>query len=122
MEWNFRERVKEICTIKGITQKEVALKIGVTAISINKSLSGNSPSVGTLRKIADALGVELAQLFPEPQEERLVIDKKKHSIEKKANLLDKSLSTMQNTVNCPHCGEEILLVAITSHIRKVAEN
>ncbi len=46
-------RIKEICKEKGILQKELADKIGVTDIALRASLKGN-PTVGTLEKVAKA--------------------------------------------------------------------
>ena len=44
-------RIKEILKEKGITQQELADKLGVTRISIVKTLAGN-PSQETLERIA----------------------------------------------------------------------
>ena len=48
-------RIKEICRDKGITQKELAEKIGITAVGLAKAIAGNT-TIGTLEKVADALG------------------------------------------------------------------
>lgn len=55
-------RIKEICKEKGILQKELADKIGVTDIALRASLKGN-PTVGTLEKVAKALDVTITELF-----------------------------------------------------------
>ena len=55
-------RVKEVCKEKGVTLAEVASKIGVAQASLSKMLGGN-PTIGTLEKIADALGVQVTELF-----------------------------------------------------------
>lgn len=55
-------RVKEVCKEKGFTLAEVASKIGVAQASLSKMLGGN-PTIGTLEKIADALGVPVTELF-----------------------------------------------------------
>lgn len=59
----FRTRIKEICTSKGITQKELALKLGISDISLNKTLRGDYPQLQTLEKIANALEVDIVELF-----------------------------------------------------------
>ena len=69
-------RLKEILKEKGVLHKELAERLGVTDIALRASLKGN-PTIGTLERVADALGVSVAELF-EPQ----------HS----------------NAVRCPHCG------------------
>lgn len=58
-------RIKEICKEKGILQKELAEKIGVTDIALRASLKGN-PTIGTLEKVANALNVRVTELFEEP--------------------------------------------------------
>ena len=50
-----------------ITQQELADKLGVTRISIVKTLAGN-PSQETLERIAKALNVPMWQLFASPEE------------------------------------------------------
>jgi transcriptional regulator with XRE-family HTH domain len=74
---NFRNRIKEICNSKGISQKELAEKLGITDISLNKTLRGDYPQLQSLEKIANALGVPVTELFEPPQ---------------------------TDTINCPHCG------------------
>lgn len=44
--------------------KELAEKLGVTDIALRASLKGN-PTVGTLEKVATALGVDFLDLFRE---------------------------------------------------------
>ena len=55
-------RIKEICKQKGITQKALAEKIGMSAFGLSKAINGN-PTIKTLDKIADALGVKVWDLF-----------------------------------------------------------
>lgn len=61
-------RIKEICKEKGILQKELADKIGVTDIALRASLKGN-PTVSTLEKVAKALDVTITELFAAPNNE-----------------------------------------------------
>lgn len=55
-------RIKEICKEKGVLQKDLAASLGVTDIALRASLKGN-PTIGTLEKVANALGVEVVDLF-----------------------------------------------------------
>ncbi len=55
-------RVKEILKEKGLTQKDLADKMGVAEISLSRSINGN-PNLATLQKIADALDVKIEELF-----------------------------------------------------------
>lgn len=55
-------RVKELCKAKGILFKDLAGLVGVHEVSLRSSLNGN-PTLGTLQKVADALGVDFMELF-----------------------------------------------------------
>lgn len=55
-------RIKELCKQKGITQKELAERIGLSPVGLAKAVAGNS-TVNTLEKIADGLGVNISDLF-----------------------------------------------------------
>ena len=55
-------RVKELCKEQGLFMEDLAKKIGVTRITLTRNISGN-PTVETLQKIADALKVEVWELF-----------------------------------------------------------
>lgn len=72
-------KIKELCKSKGITQKDLAHAIGITPVGLAKAVAGNT-TVGTLEKIAAALGVSVAELF-EPNKE--------------------------SYITCPHCGKSI---------------
>ena len=72
-------RIREVIKEKGLKASELASKIGMSESGLNQHINGN-PSVKTLEKIADALGVSITELFekrPEP------------------------------SFTCPHCGKEI---------------
>jgi transcriptional regulator with XRE-family HTH domain len=61
------ERVKEIRRRKGWSQKELAEESGVGQDTISGIESGrHEPRPSTLRKLADALDVEVADFFREP--------------------------------------------------------
>lgn len=57
-----RFRILELAKKQGITQKDLAAKIGMTPAGLAKAANGN-PTVDTLEKIATALGVEISDLF-----------------------------------------------------------
>lgn len=62
-------RIKEICKIKGITTEELAQKIGSNQPHIsNIDTEKANPTLRMLKKIADALGVTVPELFA-PQSE-----------------------------------------------------
>lgn len=76
-------RIKEICKERSLTQKELAEKIGISAVGLAKALAGNT-TIGTLDKIAAALGVPVTELFEAPAADEAVI-------------------------TCPNCGKPIHL-------------
>jgi HTH-type transcriptional regulator / antitoxin HipB len=56
--------IKQIRKRKGLTQKELSQKMGISDSAVNKYESGKeNPTLHTLRKIAAALGVELEITF-----------------------------------------------------------
>ena len=55
-------RIKEVLREHGVTQKQVAKKMGVGAPSLSLSLKGN-PTIDTLQKVADAIGCNIKELF-----------------------------------------------------------
>lgn len=69
-------RIAEILKSKGMTQTELAEKIGISRVGLSKAINGNT-TITTLRKIAAALDVPVPELFaPRPT----------------------------NTITCPKCG------------------
>ena len=58
-------RIKELLKAKRITQRTLAKKLDISVVGLNKMINGN-PTLGTLRKIAEALNVELKDLFTVP--------------------------------------------------------
>lgn len=73
----------ELCKQKGITQKDLAEKIGMTPVGLAKAANGN-PTFETLEKIADGLGVSIPELFAAPKE---------------------------GAITCPYCGKSITIKA-----------
>lgn len=76
-------RIKQICKAKGILFKDLAKQIGISDVGLRQSLQGN-PTIGTLEKIATALGVSVSELFGPPH---------------------------NGVITCPNCGAEIALSA-----------
>ncbi len=84
MEHRIRELIKE----KGYTQEEFAKMVGTTRVGLSKNLV--CPSGTTLEKIAEALEVDMWELF-----------KSKDEITKEV------IEERNNTIPCPHCGKPI---------------
>ena len=78
-------RIKNLIKENGFTQEQFAQKIGVTRMSLVKTLSGN-PSYETLQRISEALGVEMWELFASKEE---------------------VMKQNKNTIPCPYCGKDI---------------
>jgi len=63
---NVAERIKEIRTAKKLSQKEVTAAINMGAAQYSRIENGKTdPSISTLEKIAQALGISLSELFAE---------------------------------------------------------
>ncbi len=55
-------RVKQIAKERGLTMAKLAEQLGMHPVNLSNALNGN-PTLSTLTKIADALGVEVVELF-----------------------------------------------------------
>lgn len=90
---NIRYNVKKYCELRGITQKELAAKLEITDVSLNATLKdGKDPRVSTIKKIADALDVSVADLLSDetnPTAEPTIIEKE------------------VSYLRCPNCGKKI---------------
>lgn len=59
-------RIKEVMKRYGITQDEVATRLGINRVSVSRLLSDkNDMRVSTAQKFADAIGCKVAELFEE---------------------------------------------------------
>lgn len=78
-----KTRIKELCREKGVTISSIAEQIGTTQTSLSRALGDNgNPTLETLEKIANALNVEVTELFAQSKKET-------------------------TSVTCPHCGKGI---------------
>ena len=59
-------RVKEICKTQGITLQTLAERLGINRVNLSVSINGN-PTLEKMNEIANALGVTVNDLLPEPQ-------------------------------------------------------
>ena len=71
-------RIKELLQERGMTQAELAEKLGINRMSLNQGLSRNNFSLGKLEEIADAIGCRVVDLFDNTY-----------------------------TITCPECGRQI---------------
>lgn len=77
-------RIKELCKMQGIAQKDLAEKLGIGAVSFSQAVNRNNFDMKYLKKIADALEVSIPELFED----------------------GKKLGSAA-TASCPHCGKPI---------------
>ena len=75
-------RIKEILKEKGITQAELAKRLGVHRVALNSTLNNPNIKLSTLEKIAAAIGCEVGDFF-------------------------KDEGDGSATVVCPHCGKPV---------------
>ncbi len=80
-------RIKELLKEKGLTQQELADKVGVSYQSMKQTLNAPSVTTSTLEKIATALNVPMWQLFASPEE----IQPQSDGV----------------SITCPNCGKSI---------------
>lgn len=61
---NIGDKIRQIREARGLTQKEVALTIGMDQSQYSKIEKGKTdPSTSTLEKVAKAIGIGLSELF-----------------------------------------------------------
>ena len=78
-----RLRIKELCKEHQMTINTLAETIGVAQPTMSRIVNGKqTPALETLEKIADALGVDVSELFRSADKAKIV---------------------------CPHCGKTILV-------------
>ena len=79
-------QIKEALKQRGLTQNELAERLGINRVSLSRLLSDkNDMRMSTIKKIADAIGCDVTEFFT-PDE------KAEH-----------------NTITCPHCGEKLVI-------------
>lgn len=57
-------RIKEVCKTKETSITELAQRMDIKQESLSRTINGN-PTLSTLENIANALGVEVTELFSE---------------------------------------------------------
>lgn len=62
MKYNLSNRVKELCSQRGIQLKDLAKAMGIAPESLSRAINGN-PQLSTITCIADNLGISISDLF-----------------------------------------------------------
>lgn len=60
-------RIKEVAKLRGLQLKDIAEKMGIARESLTRTINGN-PTLDTLTKIAEAMEVDIIELFPQPNQ------------------------------------------------------
>lgn len=74
-------KIKEIMQEKGISVAQMSKKLGVTRQSLYRCLNGN-PTMSTLTKIAEILGVTVKELFKDESNGSISNNEKKENNER----------------------------------------
>ena len=70
-----KDRIKQARLYRGMTQKEIAGKMGITPPSYNQYETGKrTPKIETLQRIADALDLHLLFIHNEPYFDKVIFD------------------------------------------------
>ena len=78
--------IKDTLKKIGLTQNELADRLGINRVSLSRLLSDkNDIRISTIKKIADAIGCDVAEFFSPAETED------------------------NNTITCPHCGEKLVI-------------
>lgn len=76
--------IKQAIFSRGLEVREVAARMGITPIGLSKHINGN-PSVDVLKRIADAIGCNVVDLFDE----------------------EKTVASSSASFVCPKCGTRL---------------
>lgn len=102
MQNRLRERIKEY----GLLQTELAEKLGMTIIGIQKLLSAPMVKIDTYQKFADAMGVPAWKLFLSDEEVAEIAESYNSAIAKAGQSLAEA--DEDNFFTCPFCGSEFI--------------
>lgn len=79
-------KIKEALKKRGLKQNDLADRLGINRVSLSRLLSDkNDMRISTIKKIADAIGCDVAEFFAPA-------DKAEH-----------------NVITCPHCGAKLVI-------------
>ena len=79
-------QIKEALKQRGLTQNDLADRLGINRVSLSRILSNkNDMRVSTIKKIADAIGCDVAEFFTPAETEE------------------------HTTITCPHCGAKLVI-------------
>ena len=78
--------IKEALKQRGLKQNDLADRLGINRVSLSRLLSDkNDMRISTIKKIADAIGCDVAEFFTPAETED------------------------HNVITCPHCGAKLVI-------------
>ena len=78
--------IKETLKQRGLKQNDLAERLGINRVSLSRLLSDkNDMRMSTIKKIADAIGCDVAEFFTPAEIED------------------------HNVITCPHCGAKLVI-------------
>ena len=82
-------QIKEALKQRGLKQNDLAERLGINRVSLSRLLSDkNDMRISTIKKIADAIGLPVGQLFDQKPQPK---------------------NADHNVITCPHCGEKLVI-------------
>ena len=60
-----RDKIKQICKERGISVRELEKKAGLSGNTITRWTGGKNPSIKTLARVAEVLGMSVPELLEE---------------------------------------------------------
>lgn len=94
-------RIKEVMVEKGVSSIYLAKSLNVSKQTISNIINGRTmPSIDTLEKAADVLGVPIWQFFDDPKK---IVER----LPSEATLTEDKRLEIKFT--CPECGEQMIL-------------
>ena len=89
-------RVKAICKEQGITLAELAERIKISPSALSQMLNGANPSLNTMERIADALNVDLTDIFERQNPSGYIIYKDETYMINSKKDIEKMLEIIEN--------------------------
>ena len=79
-------QIKETLKQRGLKQNDLAERLGINRVSLSRLLSDkNDMRISSIKKIADAIGCDVAEFFTPAETED------------------------HNVITCPHCGAKLVI-------------
>ena len=116
---NEKTLIKQIMRDNGITIEQLAEKMGKARPTVSNLLIKQNMTIDTLSKFAEALGVEISDLFPvkpgyvhyAERKSRFMgsnpVSSPTANIAANAIAVPQPSQTIQTTAFCPHCGARV---------------